>query len=189
MKRLVLSVIALFLVATLPARAANEALSPAANQAFMMANAKKQGVVSLPSGLQYRIVRSGFGNHRPSLADTVQIEFSARMIDGTVFDGSSPGLPVTLLVSNLMRGLNEALQLMHEGDHWELLIPPNLAFGARGAPNGSVPANQYIVIDLTLVSVTPAAMAAGGPDPLSITAMERQRGITHEQGAMLTIPQ
>lgn len=189
MKRLVFSIVALLLIVALPARAANDALSPAANQAFMMANAKKQGVVSLPSGVQYRAIRSGFGNHRPSLADTVQIEFSARLIDGTVFDGSSPGLPVTLLVSNLMRGLNEALQLMHEGDHWELLIPPNLAFGTRGTPNGSVPPNQCVVIDLTLVSVTQAATAAAGPGQLSITAMDRQRGLTYEQGAMLTIPQ
>jgi FKBP-type peptidyl-prolyl cis-trans isomerase len=188
MKLIVVPIVTLLLIAILPARATEDALSSAANQALMTANAKKPGVVSLSSGLQYRILRSGFGN-RPSLADTVQIEYSARLINGTVFDGSSPGLPVTLLVSNLMRGLNEALQLMHEGDHWELLIPPNLAFGARGAPNGSVPPNQFVIIDLTLVSIIQTARTAGEPDHPSITAMDRQRGLTREQGALLTIPQ
>jgi FKBP-type peptidyl-prolyl cis-trans isomerase len=188
MKLIIVPIVSLLLIAMLPALAADDALSSAANQAFMMANAKKHGVVSLPSGLQYRILRSGFGN-RPSLADTVQIDYSARLINGAVFDGSSPGLPIILLVSNLMRGLNEALQLMHEGDHWELLIPPNLAFGSRGAPNGSVPPNQFVIIDLTLVSVTQAAKMSGEPDRPSITAMDRQQGLTREQGALLTIPQ
>lgn len=188
MKQLVVTIVILLLIA--PAWAADGALTLAANQAFIMANAKKQGVISLPSGLQYRVVRSGNGiGNRPGPTDIVQIEYNARLINGAVFDGSSPGLPVNLGVGNLIRGLSEALQLMHEGDHWELVVPPNLAFGAHGTPNNAVPPDQSVVVDLTLVSITRAATAVPDPDQFSITAMGREQGLTRKQGAILTIPQ
>jgi len=116
------AVIVLLLSVPATAQAADDALSPAANQSFLATNAARPGVVSRSDGLQYRILASGFGK-RPGPADTIQISFSGKLINGKIFDGTSPGLPVTLAVSALIRGLNEGVQLMHEGDRWQLVVP------------------------------------------------------------------
>ena len=181
-------ILLLFMAIPAPVWSMDDTLSPAANQSFAVANSKKPGVISLRDGLQYRILRSGFGD-RPRPSDTVQIDYKAHLINGTVFDGSSPGLPVTLPLNNLLRGLNEALQLMHQGDRGELVIPPDLAFGTHSSPNGAVPPNQYLVFDVTLVSVIKASSDQAAQDGLSVSAMNRPRGTTQEQGVMLTIPQ
>jgi FKBP-type peptidyl-prolyl cis-trans isomerase len=186
------SMAAVILLATLCASsacAAQEMPSAAANQAFLAANAHKPGVVSRPSGLQYRVLRGGFGA-RPGPADTVRIFYNGSLTNGTVFDGASASLPATLPLNTiLLRGLSEALQLMHVGDRWQIVVPANLAFGARGAANGVVGPNQTLVFDLTLVSVTPAARAASQDAPISLSAMNREQGNSREQGAILTIPQ
>jgi hypothetical protein len=183
------AVILLLLIVSLKAQASNEdALSPAANQSFLLMNASRPGVVSRPDGLQYRILASGFGK-RPGPADTVQISFSGKLIDGKIFDGTSPGLPVTLAVSALIRGLSEGVQLMHEGDRWQLVVPANLGFGTNGAANGVVPPNQALVFDVALISVlaAPPPAQASSAFPLGITGSSRGR---EEQGhAVLTIPQ
>lgn len=170
------------------ASAATGPLSPDANQAFLTDNAKKQGVMVRPSGLQYRILRGGFGK-RAGAGDTVQIQYSGSLINGTVFDGTSPGLPATLAVSSVIRGLSEALQHMREGDHWQLVIPPSLAFGAKGSGT-IVPPDQALVFDVTLVSLAKASGPAAQDDrQISLSAMNREQGATREQGAILTIPQ
>ena len=177
----------LLLLATLPA-SADDGLSVAANQSFLTANAARPGVASRPSGLQYRILARGFGK-RAGPADTVQINFSGKLINGTVFDGTSPGLPASLAVNALIRGLNEAVQLMHEGDRWQLVLPANLGFGPAGAANGLVPPNQTLVFDVTLVSVLakPAPAQVSSGLPFGVTASSQGR---EEQGhAILTIPQ
>jgi FKBP-type peptidyl-prolyl cis-trans isomerase FkpA len=182
------AVILFLLAVPLTAQAADDALSPAANQSFLTANATRPGVVKRPDGLQYRILSSGFGK-RPGPTDTIQINFSGKLIDGKIFDGTSPGLPVTLAVNALIRGLNEGVQLMHEGDHWQLVIPSNLGFGPAGAANGVVPPNQALVFDVTLVSVVaaPPPAQASSAFPLGITGSSQGR---EEQGhAVLTIPQ
>jgi hypothetical protein len=176
-----------FGLAGAPASAVPDALSPAANQAFLADNAKKPGVIVRPSGLQYRVLRSGFGK-RAGLGDTVQLQYSGSLINGAVFDGTSPGLPAALAVINVIRGLGEALQLMHEGDRWQLVIPPNLAFGDKGSGT-LIPPGQVVVFDVTLVSTaTPAGPVLSDPQ-ISLSAMNRQQGNTREQGAILTIPQ
>lgn len=165
-----------------PARAADDAaLSAQANQAYVAANAKRNGVITLPDGLQYRVLQNGTGRH-PGLTDTAQLYFAARLINGALFDGTSPGLPVSLAVNSVIRGLSEALQRMRVGDHWQLVIPSGLGFGSKGAGNGIVPANQTLVFDVTLLSATPAPL--GGVDQsatLSILSSDR------EHGAVLTI--
>ena len=172
-----------------PARADDQALSAAANQAYLADNAQKPGVIIRPDGLQYRILRSGVGN-RPSPTATVQVNYSGRLINGAVVDGTSPGLSATLHVGTLLKGLSEALQLMHEGDHWQIVIPPNLAFGSRGTDNGVVPPNQALVFDVTLVSIAPAARPqADTSDQMSISGYNREQGTVREQGAILNIPQ
>jgi FKBP-type peptidyl-prolyl cis-trans isomerase len=173
--------------APLPALAADDALSAAANHAFLAANGHKPGVKTRPSGLQYRILRNGFGVH-PTAADTVQISYSAHLINSKLVDTASADLPAVMIVNNVLRGLNEALQLMQPGDHWELVIPSDLAFGSKGLPDGGVPPNQSLVFDLTLISVMPAQVAQGQAGS-GLSLYGRERGISHEAGAMFTIPQ
>ena len=170
-----------------PAGAADDALSAAANHAFLTANARKPGVRTQPSGLQYRILRSGFGAH-PTLADTVQISYSARLINSKLVDTASTDLPAVMTVGNALRGLNEALQLMQPGDHWELVVPPELAFGSKGTPDGNVPPGQTLMFDITLISVAQAQKAQGQAGS-GVSVYGRDRGTSHEAGAMFTIPQ
>jgi FKBP-type peptidyl-prolyl cis-trans isomerase len=143
------------LLAGLPALAADDSLSAEANQAFLAANAKKPGVIVRPDGLQFKILQNGFGK-RPGLTDTVQVYYTGTLINGTVFDGTSPGLPAQFKVNGVITGWAEALSIMREGDHWQLVIPPALAYGARGAGNGTIPPNQALVFDLRLISTKPA---------------------------------
>jgi FKBP-type peptidyl-prolyl cis-trans isomerase len=138
-----------------PASAADDALSVEANQAFLAANAKKPGVIVRPDGLQFRILQNGFGK-RPNPTDSVRVYYTGTLINGTVFDGTSPGLPATFKVNAVIPGWIEAITLMREGDHWQLVIPPNLAYGDRGAGNGTIPPNQALIFDLQLISTTPA---------------------------------
>jgi FKBP-type peptidyl-prolyl cis-trans isomerase len=142
-------------MAAIPALAADDALSAEANQAFLAANAKKPGVIVRPDGLQFKILRNGFGK-RPYLTDSARVYYTGMLINGTVFDGTSPGLPATFKVNSVIPGWIEAMTLMREGDHWQLVIPPNLAYGDRGAGNGTIPPNQVLVFDLQLISTTPA---------------------------------
>ena len=149
-------------ISSLPARAADEALSAEANKAFLMDNAKKQGVIVRPDGLQFKILQNGFGR-RPTVTDTVQVYYTGVLINGTIFDGTSPGLPASFKANSVIPGWIEALTLMREGDHWQLVIPANLAYGDRGAANGLIPPNQTLVFDLRLIATKPAARR-GDPD-------------------------
>jgi FKBP-type peptidyl-prolyl cis-trans isomerase len=142
-------------LAALPAMAADDALSPEANQAFLAANAKKPGVITRPDGLQFKILRNGFGK-RPYPTDTVKVYYTGTLINGTVFDGTSPGLPATFKVNAVIPGWIEAMMLMREGDHWQLVIPANLAYGSRSVGDGLIPPNQTLVFDLQLISTAPA---------------------------------
>ncbi len=154
--RFLAAVLAVFVLAgSLPALAADDALSLEANQAYLAANAKKKGVIIRPSGLQFRILQNGFGK-RPGPTDTVQVYYTGRLINGTIFDGTSPGLPASFKVNSVIPGWMEALEIMREGDHWQLTIPSVLAYGARGAGDGLIPPNQTLTFDLQLVSTTPA---------------------------------
>ena len=150
----VATILALVLMA-LPARAADDALSVEANQAFLAANAQKPGVIIRPDGLQFKILQNGFGK-RPGLTDTVKVYYTGTLINGTLFDGTSPGLPASFQVNSVIPGWIEALSIMREGDHWQLVIPPNLGYGDRGQGNGIIPPNQDLVFDMTLISTTPA---------------------------------
>ena len=137
----------------LSVQAADSSLSPEANAAFLAANAKKPGVVVEPSGLQHRAIHTGFGK-RPKGTDLVTVNYKGSLINGKVFDATEPGLPAQFTVNKLIPGWTEALELMREGDEWELVIPANLAYGAHGAGGGAIPPNQALVFDLQLISVT-----------------------------------
>jgi FKBP-type peptidyl-prolyl cis-trans isomerase FklB len=118
---------------------------------FLAANATRQGVVSLPSGLQYEVLRAGTGK-RPTSNDRVVVHYRSTLIDGTEFhDSSRPERePETLHVSGVTRGLTEALQLMREGARWRLFLPADLAFGRRGPL-----ADRTVIYEIELVSIEP----------------------------------
>lgn len=177
---------ALLLLAALasPLRA-DDALSAAANQAFLADNAQKPGVHVLPDGLEFRVLKNGFGGH-PSPADIVEFAYSTQLIDGKVVDSASSELPANLQVSNLMRGLNEALLKMQVGDRWELVVPGELAFGDKG--NAVVPPNQTLIFDITLMAVAPPTQAQS-QDGSPISVYGFNRGTEHQAGAMFTIRQ
>jgi FKBP-type peptidyl-prolyl cis-trans isomerase len=140
---------------TVSANAADSALGLAANAAYLADNAKKRGVITTPDGLQYRIIQNGFGA-RPKQFDSVTVYYSGHLINGKVFDSTEPGLPAKFTTNKLILGWTEALELMREGDHWELTIPAALAYGTRGAGDGLIPPGQTLVFDLQLLTVTPA---------------------------------
>src|SRR6267154_4337625 len=130
-------------------------ISPQANREYLAANAKKPGVVVLPSGLQYRIIKSGAGQ-TPHPEDLVTVSYKGALVDGTVFDQTKPGETRNLPAGKVVPGWVEALSLMKEGDEWELVIPSDLGYGPQGAGNGDIPGDQTLVFDMTLVSVQPA---------------------------------
>jgi FKBP-type peptidyl-prolyl cis-trans isomerase len=82
--------------------------------------------------------------------------YKGQLINGKVFDATEPGFPANFTVNQLIPGWTEALELMREGDRWQLVVPANLAYGERGAGDGNIPPNQTLVFDLELLSVTPA---------------------------------
>jgi FKBP-type peptidyl-prolyl cis-trans isomerase len=126
-------------------------LSPESNQQFLSDNAKRPGVMTLPSGLQYRVIKSGSGKS-PSVNDLVTVTYKGQLINGMVFDETQPGKTATFPAGQLIPGWVEALQKMKEGDEWELVIPSNLGYGEAGA-GGVIPPNQTLVFDMALLKV------------------------------------
>lgn len=130
-------------------------LSPASNKQYLADNAAKRGVVVLPDGLQYRVIKSGKGQKIQSPMDKVGVVYKGWMITGVVFD-QTRGQPARFQPYALIRGWTEALMRMREGDEWELTVPAALAYGDRGAGGGLIPPGQTLVFDLGVADVTPA---------------------------------
>jgi len=127
----------------------------AAGTAFLAANKVKPGVVTLPSGLQYQILKAGSGP-KPKLTDTVQCNYRGTLIDGTEFDSSDAnGGPVSFPVSGVIKGWTEALQLMPSGSKWRLFVPAALAYGEKGAGGGKIGPNSVLIFDVELLSAKP----------------------------------
>ncbi len=123
-----------------------------AGDTFMQENSKKEGVVTLPSGLQYKIVKAGTGP-KPGANDTVTVNYEGSLLNGQVFDSSyKRGESITFPVSGVISGWQEALQLMPVGSTWMLYIPPNLAYGEAGAGDVIGP-NETLVFKVELLSV------------------------------------
>jgi FKBP-type peptidyl-prolyl cis-trans isomerase FklB len=119
---------------------------------FLAANAKKEGVKVLPSGLQYKVIKSGAGKS-PKATDTVKTHYHGTLTDGTVFDSSVERKePVSFPVNQVIPGWTEALQLMKEGDKWQLYVPAKLAYGERGA-GPKIGPNAALVFDVELLSI------------------------------------
>jgi FKBP-type peptidyl-prolyl cis-trans isomerase FklB len=121
-------------------------------EAFLAENARKPGVLTLPSGLQYKVITEGKGK-RPSASSTVTTQYRGRLLDGTEFDSSyKHGQPAEFPVSGVIKGWTEALQMMTEGSKWELCVPSHLAYGESGA-GGVIPPNATLIFEIELLSV------------------------------------
>ena len=119
---------------------------------FLESNAKKEGVTTLPSGLQYKVVAKGTGAS-PKKTDSVTVHYKGTLIDGTEFDSSyKRGQPATFRVDGVIAGWTEALQLMKPGAKWQLFIPANLAYGERGAGSRIGP-NSTLIFEVELIKV------------------------------------
>ena len=128
------------------------AVNKEAGEKFLAENAKKEGVVTLPSGLQYQVLVEGNGK-KPSATDRVQCHYEGTLIDGTIFDSSiKRGEPAVFGVNQGIRGWVEALQLMQEGAKWRLYIPCDMAYGEHGAGE-MIPPYSALVFDVELIKV------------------------------------
>ena len=132
-------------------------------QAFLEENKGKEGVKVTDSGLQYKVVEAGEGPS-PGPADSVKVHYEGTLLDGTVFASSRErGEPVTFPVKAVIPGWTEALQLMKEGARYKLFIPPDLAYGERGA-GADIGPNETLIFDVELLEVIPEEQAGGGED-------------------------
>ena len=123
-----------------------------AGKEFLAENAKRSGVVVLPSGLQYEVLAEGKGR-KPKATDKVQCHYHGTLIDGQVFDSSiQRGTPAVFGVNQVIPGWVEALQLMPEGSRWKLYIPAYLAYGEQGA-GGSITANATLIFEVELIKI------------------------------------
>jgi FKBP-type peptidyl-prolyl cis-trans isomerase FklB len=120
--------------------------------AFLAANKAKEGVVTLPSGLEYKILTEGTGP-KPTQNDTVTCNYRGTLLNGTEFDSSyKRGHPETFPVSGVIKGWTEALQLMPVGSKWQLFIPADMAYGDRGA-GGDIGPGETLIFEVELLSI------------------------------------
>jgi FKBP-type peptidyl-prolyl cis-trans isomerase FklB len=136
--------------------------------AFLAENSKKEGMVVLPDGLQYKILTAGQGK-KPAESDTVLCNYKGTFVDGSEFDSSAKaGKPVPFEVKNVIPGFKEVLQLMPVGSKWQVFVPSNLAYGERGA-GGVIGPNATLIFEIELVSIqdtpptAPIPPAGGAP--------------------------
>ena len=129
------------------------AAPPMKGEEFLKENEKKEGVKTLPSGLQYKVLKEGEGKS-PKATDTVSVHYRGTLLDGTEFDSSTKrGEPAEFPVNRVIKGWTEALQLMKEGAKWMLYIPASLAYGERGTPGGPIGPNETLIFEVELLKV------------------------------------
>jgi FKBP-type peptidyl-prolyl cis-trans isomerase FklB len=122
---------------------------------FLAQNKKKDGIVTLPSGLQYKVIKAGDGK-KPTPTDVAVCHYRATLLDGTEFDNSYKKrhtVPVNFPVQSVIKGWQEALQLMPAGSKWQLFVPPDLAYGGKGVPRANIPPNATLVFEVELLSI------------------------------------
>jgi FKBP-type peptidyl-prolyl cis-trans isomerase FklB len=124
----------------------------AKGEKYLKENKVKDGVVTLTSGVQYKILKAGTGK-RPIDTDTVECYYRGTLIDGTEFEATEEGKPATLKVAQVIVGWKEALLLMPVGSKWQIIIPSQLAYGERGAGNGDIGANETLIFEVELLAV------------------------------------
>lgn len=122
-------------------------------QAFLQENAKKDGVKTTPSGLQYKVLTEGTGKS-PKATDTVTVNYRGSLLDGTEFDSSyKRGEPISFPLNRVIPGWTEGVQLMKEGAKYQFYIPANLAYGKQGTPGGPIGPDETLIFDVELIKV------------------------------------
>ncbi|MFK2853790.1 FKBP-type peptidyl-prolyl cis-trans isomerase [Dyella humi] len=130
---------------------------------YMTHNATLQGVVQLPSGIQYSVIKTGSGTINPGIDSLVTVNYRGMLIDGTEFDSTwAHGSPVTFTVDKVIRGWQYVIPRMHVGDRWKVVIPPSLAYAEHGALPRIGP-NQALVFDIELLDIKPPNPQAPSP--------------------------
>jgi FKBP-type peptidyl-prolyl cis-trans isomerase FklB len=133
--------------------AAKGAVHREEGKAFLASNSKRQGVVTLPSGLQYEVMTEGTGTERPKISSRVKCHYLGTLLNGVKFDGSVGGEPITFALSNVISGWQEAVQLMTVGSKWKLYVPTDLAYGDFPQPGGQVPPGATLVFEVELLGI------------------------------------
>ena len=150
---------------------------------FQTQNKKKDGVVTLPSGLQYKIIKAG-GGKKPTETDVALCNYRGTLLDGTEFDNSSKhkgGGPVSFPLKGVIKGWQEALSLMPAGSKWQLVVPSELAYGDKGVPKANIPPNATLLFEVELLSVQGPRTEAP-PTTATVRGTETtQTTLTHEQ--------
>jgi FKBP-type peptidyl-prolyl cis-trans isomerase FklB len=124
-----------------------------AGETFLVSNKSKPSVKTLPSGMQYQVIREGSGA-MPTITDTVSVHYTGTLIDGTIFDSSvDRGEPAQFTVGGVIKGWTEALQLMKKGSRWKLFIPADLAYGNYSPPGSNIPPGSVLIFDVELLTV------------------------------------
>jgi FKBP-type peptidyl-prolyl cis-trans isomerase len=155
--------------------------------AFLAANKNNPGVVTQPDGLQYQILNAGTGP-MPTAGDTVTVNYSGTLLDGTEFDSSyKRGKPISFPVTGVIRGWTEALQMMPEGSKWKLFIPSDLAYGPQGRPG--IPPNATLIFQVELLAIKPpAAPAVSAPSaPLTSDIIKVPSAEEMKKGAKIEV--
>jgi FKBP-type peptidyl-prolyl cis-trans isomerase FklB len=130
---------------------------------FLAHNATQPGVMQLPSGIQYSVVKRGEGTASPGIDSLVTVNYRGMLIDGTEFDSTwAHGAPVSFTVDKVIRGWQYVIPRMHVGDRWKVVIPPQLAYGEHGALPRIGP-NQALVFDIELLDIKPPSSQTAGP--------------------------
>ncbi len=142
---------------------------------FLADNSEEEGVITLPGGLQYKVIKQGAGPS-PGPTDKVEVHYHGTLIDGTVFDSSiERGTKATFPVNGLIKGWVEALQLMSEGSRWMLYIPPELAYGTKGAGDLIGP-NSALIFDVELFKILPGDAAPASDESADEAAVNLKAG-------------
>lgn len=156
-----------------------DAANRAEGEAFLAANKSKEGVVTLPSGLQYKILTAGTGP-KPAATDTVVCNYKGTLINGTEFDSSyKRGQPATFPVTGVIKGWTEALQLMQVGSKWQLFVPSSLAYGDRGA-GAEIGPGATLIFEVELLSIQPKE-APKAAEPLKDQAQPKDQALPKDQ--------
>lgn len=160
MTKIVIVIVVLVLIGFYFYRTSTPSVTPeqlAANKRagleFLEANKAEEGVVTLPSGLQYKVLQEGTGEVHPTATDQVTVHYEGKLLDGTVFDSSvKRGKPISFGLNQVIKGWTEGVQLMVVGEATRFFIPAELAYGDRGA-GGAIPGGATLIFDVELLGI------------------------------------
>jgi len=143
-------------------------------KAFLAEKAKEEGVISLPSGLMYKVLRTGDGANHPTASAPCECHYEGKLIDGTVFDSSyERGSPTTFAPNQVIKGWTEAMQLMVEGDKWEMYIPSELGYGDSGSPP-KIQGGDVLVFQMEIIKIKGDTKPASRCEPESLKGCDEK---------------